>query len=350
MDFTVLLTPPALIAMAVLAIVFLWIGLAIGKSNESKRKELALAEAGEERTQAIADLETEHADKVATLQKAGENEIAKLKQEHSAQTDQNNAAHQTLVDSVKQSHNDEIKRLTDEHSGLVKQLNEANIANINALKKTNEEQVDALNTKHAAGIMAVKEEMESTISLFKDEHAKAIAALQSEHQKSQDVAKAEYERQIQAQATAAAKEADGLNQIISGLESERDALKDEVTELTGTVAELNENIKEAKMQNMFSVSKSGERLIRVVRSVQELASELDETSRTVTGGDYSFFNEIKDQRDKETVLSLTGIHPTVHEKDDIEDVVDAVPGEDVEPPADAPAGDSETADSPADKP
>jgi hypothetical protein len=60
------------------------------------------------------------------------------------------------------------------------------------------------------------------------------------------------------------------------------------------------------MKNMFSVSKSGEKLIRVVRSVQELASELDETSRAVTDGEYSFFSEIKDMRDRETVLSLTG--------------------------------------------
>jgi hypothetical protein len=44
----------------------------------------------------------------------------------------------------------------------------------------------------------------------------------------------------------------------------------------------------------------------VVRSVQELATELDETSRAVTDGEYSFFAEIKDMRDKETVLSLTG--------------------------------------------
>jgi type II secretory pathway component PulK len=64
------------------------------------------------------------------------------------------------------------------------------------------------------------------------------------------------------------------------------------------------------MNNMFSVSKSGEKLIRVVRSVQELASELDETSRTVTGGDYSFFEQIKDQRDRDTVLSLATGRPT----------------------------------------
>jgi len=40
--------------------------------------------------------------------------------------------------------------------------------------------------------------------------------------------------------------------------------------------------------------------------VQDLAQELDETSRAVSDGEYSFFDAIKDQRDRETVMKLTG--------------------------------------------
>jgi len=78
---------------------------------------------------------------------------------------------------------------------------------------------------------------------------------------------------------------------------------------------LEEEMREARLKNMFSVSKSGEKLVKVVRSVQELASELDETSRAVTGGEYSFLEAIKDQRDRETVLTLAGSAPIAPEEE-----------------------------------
>ena len=78
---------------------------------------------------------------------------------------------------------------------------------------------------------------------------------------------------------------------------------------------LRSEMKDTRLTNMSSVSWSGEKLIRVVRSMQELASELNETSRTVTGGEYSFFDQIRDQRDTATVLSLTGSSRT-HPSDD----------------------------------
>lgn len=44
----------------------------------------------------------------------------------------------------------------------------------------------------------------------------------------------------------------------------------------------------------------------IVLAFVAIFSALDETSRTVTDGEYSFFNEIKDQRDREMVLRLAG--------------------------------------------
>lgn len=42
----------------------------------------------------------------------------------------------------------------------------------------------------------------------------------------------------------------------------------------------------------------------VVRSVQELANELETTSKTVTAGEYSVFSELRDNRKREKILSL----------------------------------------------
>ena len=44
----------------------------------------------------------------------------------------------------------------------------------------------------------------------------------------------------------------------------------------------------------------------VVRSVQELANELEATSKTVTAGKYSVFNELRDHRKQEKILNLGG--------------------------------------------
>ena len=95
------------------------------------------------------------------------------------------------------------------------------------------------------------------------------------------------------------------------MEAAEARLQSENRTLQETIRELNEGIKEARRNNAFSLSRSGDRLIRVIRSVQELASELEETSRTVTDGEYSFIGAITDQRDRDTVLRLAGEHRKV---------------------------------------
>jgi len=91
---------------------------------------------------------------------------------------------------------------------------------------------------------------------------------------------------------------------IQRLREERDRLRERLAEMEEMMARLDEENKEARMKALFAVSKSGDKLVRVVRSVQELACELDEASRAVTGGEYSLLEEIKDKQDRDTILSL----------------------------------------------
>ena len=90
---------------------------------------------------------------------------------------------------------------------------------------------------------------------------------------------------------------EGLNKAERDLQRAQRLLQD-------SVAKLEEKIKEERKNNTFSMSKSGDRLMSVVRSVQELANELESTSKTVTGGEYSVFSELRDNRKQEKILSL----------------------------------------------
>jgi hypothetical protein len=328
MDFSFLLTPPVITIAVALVVVSAWVGYAIGKSHETKRKALALAQASAAEKAAVESLRKEHDENIALLNEASTSEIERLKQVHREQIDQLNQAHRTMASSLKESHSSEIERLSNEHNTLIDRLNAANIANINELKQEQERQLAQLNERSTALINEFEQRRKSEIQEIKTETAETIAGLRNDHQSSLQTLRQDHEqaiaalqrdsehatlqveherdRRLRAQEERNAVEVARLTSQISELSAERDRLNATVVELDGTVTKLQNDIKEAKLSNMFSVSRSGEKLIHVVRSVQELASELDETSRTVTGGDYSFLDEIKDQRDKETVLSLTG--------------------------------------------
>jgi len=105
---------------------------------------------------------------------------------------------------------------------------------------------------------------------------------------------------------------DELRSRIRKLEVAREELRGDNETLQSTIRNLNESIKEAKRNNTFTLPKFGERLIRVIRSVQDLAQELNETSRAECDGEYSAFDAIKDQRDHDVILKLTvGPRPIV---------------------------------------
>ncbi len=295
MDFSVLLTVPV-IAIAVALVLFSGlISHAFGKNNETKRKISALAEAAEKAKAEQDALRVEQQEQIGVL----------------------NKAHQTLVDSLKDGHSGEIERLGNEHSVLIDKLNAANIANINELKAGQERQVAEINQRStaqvrelksetAATIVELKNDQQASIQVLREDHSQTLSTLKQDSDHAIHQAEQERDRRIAELQLRNTEEVVRLNGQLSELGEERDGLNSHIGELDETVAKLENDIKEAKLQNMFSVSKSGEKLVRVVRSVQELASELDETSRAVTGGEYSFFEEIKDQRDKEAVLSLTG--------------------------------------------
>lgn len=265
MDLSALLTAPIILVAAVLVVVSAWIGFAVGKSREVARKEAALADAEMTRKISLKELRAHHERKLDALVMANAEQI----------------------DQTKKGHENEIERLNNEHAELIRRLNDSNNATLNALKKDQEQQVAELKQRHTA-------EMEQ---LHKD-HADATESRAAEHRHMVDMLTTEHQVQVQQMGDAYVR-----------LEGDRDLLVQRVAELEQSVANLNHRIKESRFNNMLSVSKSGEKLIRVVRSMQELATELDETSRAVTDGEYSFFAEIKDMRDREAVLRLAGEAP-----------------------------------------
>jgi hypothetical protein len=305
MDPAALLTAPVIAVALGLVIVSALIGYAVGRSNENERKEIALKQADEASKAALENLRVESEERLEVLTKASHNDLEQLKHSHRQQVEQLNQAHQALVDSLKATHSGEIERLNREHSGLIDRLNATNSDNINALEQRRQSELQEVKSDAANNFADLKREHKEAIEGMRAEHAQALEALRKDHEQALRDLRDDRDRRLRELEQQHAAEQQRLTAQLAELKAERDNRGSIIAGLEETVTELRAEIKDAKMNNMFSVSKSGEKLVRVVRSVQELASELDETSRTVTGGEYSFFDEIKDQRDRETVLRLT---------------------------------------------
>jgi chromosome segregation ATPase len=278
------LTAPVIIFAIVILALMVWGAFAVGRSGEEKRKIQALKEAEDSSVAAMDVLRKQSQDKLDVMAKASANDIEQQKQAHSRQIDQVNQAHQALVDSLKATHLSEIDRLSSEHSGQLDRMNASNNANIAELEQRRQDEIQQL----------------------KRESAEATSVLKSEHRQAVEDLRAERERRVEEAEQRSRQEIERLQAGVGELEAERERNLARVAELEQALAAMREEIRETKLNNMFSMSKSGEKLIRVVRSVQELATELDETSRTVTDGEYSFFDRIKDQRDRDAVLRLAG--------------------------------------------
>jgi len=311
MDLSALLTVPVIAIIVILVIASAWTGYAMGKSGERKRKEQALEEAAAASEEALEKIRKEQAEKIDVLHRTMSDEIKKLKSTHAEQTE----------------------RLRNEHNTLIDKLNADNLDNLNELKKSHEEQIAKL-TKHHNSLLGEQEERRvSEIREIKSEAAEFITTLKKEHQDALSTLREDLERnreqRIHELQERHAEEVARLEAQLETLTEERDDLKVGVEELQESLTQLQLEIRETKLNNMFSVSKSGEKLIRVVRSVQELASELDETSRTVTDGEYSFFEAIKDKRDRETVLGLANASTYTQVESEPEDAAEdrKAPGE-----------------------
>lgn len=255
MEAEALMTAPVVLGAILLAVVCGLIGYNLGRSREEARKHEALRDAESVSQATMATLKQENQDKLDVMAKAGANELRQLRDDQLRQVEQINRAHQSVVDSLKTAHQQDMERIRQEHNSLV----------------------DRLNAGNSAAIRELESQRQAELQEVRRDRAESEAALREEHRRT-----------------------------LTELTAERTRDKAAIQDLEQTLAELREEAKEARMNNMFSMSRSGEKLIRVVRSVQELATELDETSRTVTGGDYSFFDQIKDQRDRDTVRRLTG--------------------------------------------
>lgn len=257
MDFSAFSTAPVISAILILAFLGSLLGYQLGSKRESDKRERALKEADAKQAEAVARLSSEHEEKVRVLNKANSNEIEKLGQAHKDDTEKLTEAHQKLVDSLKEGYLRDTEQTNLQHGNLISQLNDANLSNTREMQREYEERVTRLN----------QESKEATESL-KKEHAGEILKVKTE-----------------------------AETTISELKQEQSLLQD-------SVAKLEEKIKEERKNNTFSMSKSGDRLMSVVRSVQELANELESTSKTVTGGEYSVFSELRDNRKQEKILSL----------------------------------------------
>jgi len=157
---------------------------------------------------------------------------------------------------------------------------------------------------------SINSQHQQELQLLRQDHEQSMSALRQQTYQTVTQVKEDSERRIKEAEESHAAEVDQLNAKITKQRQQHEQLRNTIAELEAKVTDLKNEIRESKLNNMFSVSKSGEKLIRVVRSMQELASELDETSRTVTDGEYSFFEQIKDQRDRDVVLSLAGGTPS----------------------------------------
>lgn len=339
MDYSMFMTVPVLSILAVFAGIVFFIGHLFGYLSESKKREVELKELKEGQSHEISTLTTEHKEKTNQMITRAAKELAALKQSKEGEIAQLKSSHENTIEAMRASHQAEVEKLNQQHSDLIKQLNDSNIENVKQIKgdyeaqiadltRTGNETVVSLQREHKAEMERLKSESKQSLEALKSEHAKGLSQLKQEHLLAIDALKAEQlqimeslKQDSKERITEAAQRhseevtrlenekralASDLQGQIENLQNRQHELEEEKSTLEGTLRELGEQSREEKLNNMFSMSKSGDKLIRVVRSVQELANELDVTSKAVTGGEYSFFNEIKDQRDRATVLGLTG--------------------------------------------
>lgn len=328
MDFSVLLRPEVFILTILLTLIGILFGFALGKMLQARHAEDMLAAVNRTHARSIADLEADNTETLHRLRDGHVQEMERIK----AQMTQE-------LEAAEQIHQTEIKRRIAEHTYLVNRLSTTNNTNLRELRKEHEaalleaqqqheQALAAQSEQHKEEIRNLKGEMEKTLRMFREAHARATENLRNEnlrnieslkvqhneatetlkqaHGALQEQTSRDYKRQIDELRAAWQVEVQELKARIQAHEAGNERLRHENHTLQDTIRELNDSIKEAKRNNTFSLSKSGERLIRVIRSVQDLAQELDETSRAVSDGEYSLFDAIKDQRDRETIFQLTG--------------------------------------------
>jgi len=257
MDFSVFSQAPVISAILILFLFGSLAGYMLGSKKESDKRERALEEADKEKAGAIARLSSDQEEQIRVLNKANGNEIEKLKLSHQDEARQLTEAHQSVVDSLKEGYLQDTEQTNLQHGNLIMQLNDANLSNNKELQRDYEDRLAKLNQENKQALEALKVD-----------HANEIQRLNSE-----------------------------TETTISEMKKEESKLQD-------SIAQLEAKIKEDRKNNTHSMSKSGDRLMSVVRSVQELANELETTSKTVTAGEYSVFNELRDNRKQEKILSL----------------------------------------------
>lgn len=254
MEFT---TSPLL---PVILVILLLVGTVLAyRSGRKKEQEIQLnlaTEVEQNHIETVNKLKTDYGDKLKVLNKANANEVEKIHNQHQLQLEELKEQQHKSLESIENGYLKETEQLNSKHNQLVQKLTQDNTQKIEQLQKEHE--------VHIVKVIDKSEEISATLQ-------------------------------------------EKFDRELGEVKEENQSLQDNVSELKKELFDLRHKMEQDSQNNMHSLSKSGDKLIRVVRSVQELANELDETSRTVTGGEYSFFEEIQDQRDREAVLSLT--HP-----------------------------------------
>jgi hypothetical protein len=362
MNFTLLLVPETMVVVLLCLLIGTLIGFGLGQTLQGRRGEEALARASQMHARSIADLEADHADYLQQLRHGQSEELRRLREQQAHDLEELRDSTAASLQEQERLHAEAriasdavqeqtILRLKDEHHRLVEQLTTAQVTQLRDLREehrvalatlqercsedlrnSKEEQartLHALQTQqqqtlenvrkdHEAHVRALREEHHATFQQWKQEHSAALATLRQEQATAvQDLKQEHHETRLRLEAEHAHRyeelqlqqdrHTQTLQTRIASLEAQAVQLGNEKQHLQEALHDLNESVRDDRRNHSFSLSKSGERLIRVIRSVQDLAQEMEETSRTISDGEYSFFASIQEQRDRENILRLTGV-------------------------------------------
>lgn len=329
LDSQLMIVPPEIVlSVIVLALLAVLIGFWSGSRLQKRRaaEEMESMEHLHERR--MADLESHHESLMQQARDAHqqekqiaaadrEEELKKMRDEffelgthkdeaHARELSSIKAEHQALIEKLNESNHENIRRMRSEQEAELEKMRTQQQTDIDAAKAEHQRALVQLREDHAQALQSLREEHKSSLHSARVDHAAAMDDLRREQSDLRERLESSHRSRLKELRVAKAEEVMALQSRIRQIEQQDQELVEQNERLERTIRELNESIHEARRTNTFSISQSGERLIRVIHSVQDLARELEETSLTVSGGEYSFLSAIKNERDRDALLKLTG--------------------------------------------
>lgn len=294
-DYFLVASPEIILTGVILALLGALLGFWLASSLQSRRARDALASAQHAHERQIVDLRARSEENEQQLHRIHREALERQQEQYAQEAG-------VLRDTSRQ-------RLADkeaEHQAEKLHLQSQHADAIEALKSEHERNLQFFSAEQVRSIQTLKDEYQANLHSLRVDHAATLEANKRDQMEFRERLEEEHRARLQEVRTARAEEIVGLQARLDTLVVEQKELQEQNSRLEQTIRELNDSIREARRNNTFSIAKSGERLIRVIRSVQDLARELEETSLAVSGGEYSFLAAIKDEHDRDAVLKLTG--------------------------------------------